>query len=107
MGWIIMDLKAIAGALSPVSAQGIFLFSSFSKFCFQFDFRTFVFSMFSADYLIYVYTGNYAKLVRLINWALIATMIVLSDINTAPTAGESKMPKGARTPAARGKAITL
>ncbi len=44
---------------------------------------------------------------RLRNWALIATMTVLADINTAPTAGESKIPIGARTPAASGSANTL
>jgi hypothetical protein len=39
--------------------------------------------------------------------ALIATMIVDSDINTAPIAGERRIPIGARTPAARGNANTL
>jgi hypothetical protein len=41
------------------------------------------------------------------DWALIATMIVLRDINSAPTAGVSRIPIGARMPAAKGKATTL
>ena len=41
------------------------------------------------------------------SWALIATMIVLSDISTAPTAGERTTPHGASTPAARGMAMML
>ena len=41
------------------------------------------------------------------SWALTATMMVLSDISKAPTAGESRMPSGARTPAASGRAMTL
>ena len=39
--------------------------------------------------------------------ALIATITVLSDISTAPTAGESRMPARANTPAARGMAMML
>ena len=39
--------------------------------------------------------------------ALIATITVLADINTAPTAGESTKPSGARTPAASGMAKML
>lgn len=35
-------------------------------------------------------------------WALRATMMVLSDINKAPTAGGMIKPSGARIPAARG-----
>ena len=42
-----------------------------------------------------------------INCALIATMIVLSDISNAPNAGEMLMPQGASTPAASGKAMML
>jgi len=38
---------------------------------------------------------------------LIATMMVLSDMRMAPTAGESRIPHGASTPAARGRATTL
>jgi hypothetical protein len=34
-------------------------------------------------------------------------MTVLSDMNSAPTAGESTMPIGASTPAAKGSAMTL
>lgn len=49
----------------------------------------------------------YAKRILRIVWAFIATITVLSDINSAPSAGESKNPKGARMPAARGKATTL
>ena len=41
------------------------------------------------------------------NWALMATITVLSDIKRAPTAGESRKPKGASTPAASGSATTL
>ena len=36
-----------------------------------------------------------------------ATMMVLSDMIRAPTAGERMMPMGARTPAARGRATML
>ena len=39
--------------------------------------------------------------------ALAATMIVLSDIRMAPTAGESTTPANAKTPAASGIASTL
>lgn len=39
--------------------------------------------------------------------ALIATMMVLTDISTAPTAGASTSPKGANTPAASGMAAML
>ena len=39
--------------------------------------------------------------------ALIATMIVLSDMSTAPTAGDNTIPHGASTPAASGIATTL
>ena len=41
------------------------------------------------------------------SWALRATTMVLTDISTAPNAGESKMPQGASTPAASGSATTL
>jgi len=41
------------------------------------------------------------------SWALTATIMVLRDISNAPTAGESRMPSGARTPAASGRAMTL
>ncbi len=34
-------------------------------------------------------------------------MTVLSDMNSAPTAGDSKIPTGARTPAANGGATKL
>ena len=39
--------------------------------------------------------------------ALTATMIVLSDMSTAPTAGERTIPHGASTPAASGIATML
>ncbi len=39
--------------------------------------------------------------------ALSATMTVLADMSTAPSAGPSSTPHEARTPAARGIAITL
>lgn len=39
--------------------------------------------------------------------ALMATMMVERDMNTAPTAGERTTPTGARTPAASGSANTL
>lgn len=39
--------------------------------------------------------------------ALIATIIVLSDISIAPTAGLKMIPSGARTPAANGIATML
>ena len=39
--------------------------------------------------------------------ALIATMIVLADISTAPSAGGGTMPQGASTPAASGIATRL
>jgi hypothetical protein len=41
------------------------------------------------------------------SWALRATTIVERLIKTAPTAGESRIPMGASTPAARGMATTL
>jgi hypothetical protein len=41
------------------------------------------------------------------NWALMTTMIVLSNIKTAPIAAGSTMPHGARTPAASGIAKML
>jgi hypothetical protein len=41
------------------------------------------------------------------NWALSATMIVLKDISSAPTAGESRIPQFANTPAANGMATML
>ena len=47
------------------------------------------------------------NLARRSNCALMATITVLSDIRMAPTAGESKMPTGASTPAASGSATTL
>lgn len=45
--------------------------------------------------------------VRRNDWAFSATMIVLTDIRTAPNAGDSVMPHGASTPAASGMATTL
>ena len=39
--------------------------------------------------------------------ALIATITVLRDISTAPIAGDSTIPRPARTPAASGMATTL
>ena len=47
------------------------------------------------------------RFIRRNNWALIATMMVLRDISNAPTAGESRIPAQARTPAASGNATTL
>jgi hypothetical protein len=41
------------------------------------------------------------------NCAFTATITVLSDMRTAPTAGDSKMPWPANTPAASGIAATL
>src|SRR5215216_1685381 len=41
------------------------------------------------------------------NCALIATTIVLTDISNAPTAGESRIPQLAKTPAANGMATML
>src|SRR6185312_9808768 len=41
------------------------------------------------------------------NCALMATTIVLSDISTAPAAGDSTTPIGASTPAASGMATML
>jgi hypothetical protein len=38
---------------------------------------------------------------------LIATITVLADISTAPTAGESRTPIGTSSPAASGSAKTL
>lgn len=38
---------------------------------------------------------------------MIATITVLSDMSTAPTAGESTKPHGSSTPAARGMAMML
>lgn len=45
--------------------------------------------------------------VRRRSCALTATTTVLSDIKSAPKAGESRMPQGARIPAAKGRAMTL
>ncbi len=39
--------------------------------------------------------------------ALSATMTVLSDINSAPIAGDTEIPNGSSMPAAKGRAITL
>src|SRR5215207_9248262 len=47
------------------------------------------------------------KRARRSSWALIATITVLSDMRTAPTAGDSRIPWLASTPAASGMAITL
>ena len=47
------------------------------------------------------------SLARRSSWALTATTTVLSDISTAPTAGESTIPLEASTPAASGMAMTL
>ena len=44
---------------------------------------------------------------RLNSWAFKATMTVLRDMNNAPTAGESRIPNGASTPAANGRATRL
>ncbi len=41
------------------------------------------------------------------NFAFMATITVLSDISTAPSAGLRSILKGYRTPAARGIATTL
>ena len=41
------------------------------------------------------------------SWALIATMTVLNDINSAPSAGDSTNPAEANIPAASGSATTL
>jgi hypothetical protein len=41
------------------------------------------------------------------SWALIATITVLSDISTAPIAGDNKIPWDASTPAASGMATML
>lgn len=41
------------------------------------------------------------------SWAFTATMMVLKDISTAPTAGVRMMPHGASTPAASGIATML
>src|SRR4030043_933066 len=41
------------------------------------------------------------------NLEFIATIIVLSDIKTAPTAGLRRIPRGNKIPAARGIAMTL
>ena len=41
------------------------------------------------------------------SWALMATITVLSDISTAPTAGERTTPQRYATPAASGIAATL
>lgn len=50
---------------------------------------------------------HFARSNRRISWALTATITVLSDMNSAPSAGESRIPHGARTPAARGSATML
>ena len=50
--------------------------------------------------------SNYSGILRS-NWALSATMMVLKDIRSAPTAGESTMPQFANTPAANGMATML
>jgi hypothetical protein len=41
------------------------------------------------------------------NWAFAATMIVLTDMSTAPVAGLSTIPRGSSTPAANGIATML
>jgi len=41
------------------------------------------------------------------SWAFSATITVEADIRSAPTAGESRIPHGARMPAASGIAKTL
>jgi hypothetical protein len=46
-------------------------------------------------------------LTRLSSCAFSATMTVLADMSTAPIAGCSTNPHGARTPAASGRATTL
>ena len=51
--------------------------------------------------------GSSRKRSRRNVWALPATIIVLSDIKTAPTAGGSTKPNGANAPAAIGNARTL
>lgn len=51
--------------------------------------------------------GARLKSSRRSSWALSATMIVLTDISSAPAAGDSIMPTGASTPAASGSATTL
>jgi len=47
------------------------------------------------------------RLKRRKSWALMATITVLRDMRSAPTAGDRTTPTGARTPAARGKATML
>src|SRR5262245_59771328 len=49
----------------------------------------------------------YASLTRRSSCALTATTTVLADINTAPTAGDSRMPCDASTPAESGIATML
>jgi hypothetical protein len=44
---------------------------------------------------------------RFRSWALIATITVLADISTAPSAGVSSTPRDASTPAASGMAMML
>lgn len=47
------------------------------------------------------------SLVRRSSWALMATITVLADISTAPSAGDSTTPREAKTPAASGIATML
>ena len=51
--------------------------------------------------------ANGHKIYFLSNWAFAATMIVESDISTAPSAGERTQPNPASAPAAKGIATTL
>ena len=51
--------------------------------------------------------GSDQSFARRSSCALAATMIVLADMRTAPTAGDRRMPHGASTPAASGIATML
>ena len=55
----------------------------------------------------YVARQSVHNLTRFNSCALIATTTVLADISIAPTAGVSKIPHGASTPAASGMAKML
>ena len=48
-----------------------------------------------------------SRFVRINVWAFTATIIVLTDINTAPKAGGIMKPKGAKIPAANGIMMML
>jgi len=55
----------------------------------------------------FVVPRSFYSFARRSSCALIATITVLADIKTAPTAGESTNPHGARRPAASGMATML